>query len=175
MAGEYGTFTPTESAYTKPGAYKASVLAEATKRGSYLSAMDQFYAQLDQLEKQFEESLSFKRKQLASEETRQENLLDWYREQEAGRLGLAQEQMQTQKYIAGMGTRKSDAELRREAAMWNVEPEEKAGEEIPLSWLSEQIQRIYPSEEISGEGGRYEAPAHLTFSNPMMGTEERFF
>jgi len=58
--GEMGMFLPAESAYGTPGAYSQALRAEATKRASYLSEMDQFYASLEESKKQFEETMSFR-------------------------------------------------------------------------------------------------------------------
>lgn len=58
--GEIGTFLPAESAYGTPGAYSQSLRAQATKRASYLSEMDQFYAGLEESKRQFEETMSFR-------------------------------------------------------------------------------------------------------------------
>jgi len=58
--GEMGMFLPAESAYGTPGAYSQALRAEATKRASYLSEMDQFYAQLEESQRQFNEMLAFK-------------------------------------------------------------------------------------------------------------------
>lgn len=60
--GEIGMFLPAESAYGTPGAYSQALRAEATKRASYLSEMDQFYAQLEESKRQFEETLAFREK-----------------------------------------------------------------------------------------------------------------
>jgi len=61
--GEIGMFLPPESAYGTPGMYSQALRAEATKRASYLSQMDQFYAQLEESKRQFEETMSFQQSQ----------------------------------------------------------------------------------------------------------------
>lgn len=58
--GEIGMFLPPESAYGTPGAYSQSLRAEATKRASYLSQMDQFYSSLEESKRQFEETMAFR-------------------------------------------------------------------------------------------------------------------
>lgn len=174
-AGEYGIFTPSEAAYAGPGQFEKMVLGEAIKRGTYLSQMDQFYAQLEEMEREFTEKLGLEERRLGFEEKKWGEELGWLREQEAGRLGLAREQTEAQKYIArlGAGGGKSVAEKRREAAGWNVPAGGKATEgEVPLSWLSEQLGRLYP--EAGGAGTtEYGAPSEIYFSNPALGTREK--
>lgn len=58
--GDMGAFTPAESHYQTPGAYDAVLSGEALKRAAYLSSMDQFYANLDESERQFDLTLEFK-------------------------------------------------------------------------------------------------------------------
>lgn len=57
---DIGMFLPAESQYKAPGAYDEALRAEATKRAQYLSLMDQFYEQLNESQRQFNETLSFK-------------------------------------------------------------------------------------------------------------------
>ena len=65
--GDIGVFTPAESAYTRPGMYSDALRAEAAKRANYLSQMDQFYAQLEESQRQFDEMLEFKESQWEEE------------------------------------------------------------------------------------------------------------
>jgi len=65
--GDTGMFNPAESHYLTPGAYGETLKAEALKRASYLSSMDQFYEQLDETVRQFNETLTFKEAALAQE------------------------------------------------------------------------------------------------------------
>lgn len=58
--GDIGMFNPAESLYSKPGAYEEMLRGEATKRAAYLSSMDQFYENLAEAQRQFNETLSFK-------------------------------------------------------------------------------------------------------------------
>lgn len=58
--GEVGMFLPAESAYGTPGAYSQSLRAEATKRATYLSQMDQFNSSLEESKRQFEETMTFR-------------------------------------------------------------------------------------------------------------------
>lgn len=51
-----GIFHPAESTYARPGTYEAGLAAEATKQARYLSEMDKFYAQLAEMQTQFEKT-----------------------------------------------------------------------------------------------------------------------
>jgi len=53
-----------------PGADIKAAKVEATKQASYLSSMDQFYAELAEMERQFDLTLGFKEKGLELEESR---------------------------------------------------------------------------------------------------------
>ena len=57
---DIGMFLPAESHYKRPGAYTEALQAEATKRAAYLSNMDQFYENLNEAQRQFNETLAFK-------------------------------------------------------------------------------------------------------------------
>lgn len=57
---DIGMFLPSESNYKIPGAYDEALRAEAAKRAQYLSLMDQFYEQLNESQRQFNETLGFK-------------------------------------------------------------------------------------------------------------------
>jgi len=59
MANGIGLFLPSESAYSKPGAFEDSLRAEAMKQAAYLSSMDQFYAELDESTRQFDEQMAW--------------------------------------------------------------------------------------------------------------------
>jgi len=57
--GDIGLFLPKESTYKSPTGYEALLEAEAVKRGTWLAQMDQFYAQLEESQRQFDENLGF--------------------------------------------------------------------------------------------------------------------
>ncbi len=59
--GEIGLFNPAESTYMRPGAYDEALRANALKNAAYLSAMDQWYEQMDETIREFNETLSFKK------------------------------------------------------------------------------------------------------------------
>jgi len=58
--GDVGMFSPAESQYGTPGAFDKMLQAEAQKRAAYLSSMDQFYENLAESQRQFDETLGFK-------------------------------------------------------------------------------------------------------------------
>ena len=58
--GDIGMFLPSESQYARPGTYDKALQAEASKRATWLAQMDQFYANLGEAERQFNETLQFK-------------------------------------------------------------------------------------------------------------------
>lgn len=94
--GDYGALLPTEALFEEPGAYSGVLKAEALKRASYLSSMDQFYAELDESSKRFEQQYSLAEREF---EFGQEQSL-WEREfAETGREGetaLASRQLDLQ-------------------------------------------------------------------------------
>ena len=69
---ETGVFRPPGAYYREPGDELGAARAEGLKKGSYLASMDQFYAQMDRLEEQFEKEMSWAEEslglQLASRE-----------------------------------------------------------------------------------------------------------
>ena len=60
---DHGALLPTEALFTEPSAYTGVLKGEALKRASYLSSMDQFYAELEQASKQFEKQYSLAEKE----------------------------------------------------------------------------------------------------------------
>ena len=78
-------FLPSESAYGTPGAYSQALRAESSKRASYLSQMDQFYAGLEESKRQFEETMTFREESWEDEMGLKRGELDLQR-----RLGLGQ-------------------------------------------------------------------------------------
>lgn len=172
--GEYGTFTPSESAYVGPGDFERAVLGEAVKRGSYLSQMDQFYAELEQMEKELTSRMELETKKLEFQERKWGEELAWMKEQEVGRTGLEQERIAAERYRTRMAYGKTDMEKRREAGFGTPSPAEKTTEgTVPLSWLSEQMKYFRPQEgstpqETSGYGNQ--TIRNIYFSNPMLGT-----
>lgn len=75
MAYGGGIFLPSETAYKDPNRFRDVLQAEGNKEAAYLADMDQFYAELDEMkrqfditaemkDRQFEESLAFGREKL---------------------------------------------------------------------------------------------------------------
>jgi len=95
--GEIGMFLPAESAYGTPGAYSQALRAEATKRAAYLSEMDQFYSQLEESQRQFDEMLSFKEESWEDEMGLRRSEIDTQRKLGLGRLLLGMYQAKTQR------------------------------------------------------------------------------
>ena len=98
--GEIGMFLPAESAYGTPGAYSQALRAEATKRASYLSEMDQFYSQLEESQRQFDEMLSFKEESWEDEMGLQRQQIDLQRKMGLGQLLLGMYQAKTARTAA---------------------------------------------------------------------------
>jgi hypothetical protein len=94
--GDIGMFLPRESHYGTPGAFNKMLQAEALKRAAFLSNMDQFYANLGEAQRQFDETLTFKT------ETRDLEL-GWAREQQANELEFRREELEsTDEYRQGL-------------------------------------------------------------------------
>lgn len=144
--GEYGTFLPTEAAYTKPGAYSVAARTEATKRAAYLSSMDQFYAQLEEVTREFEKTFGLKEKEFGLKEKELAGLEEFRGEE----LGLRKEelaatrewyQMQYTLGLRGIGQEREEAAGK--LALGKEQLKAKAKKEpagVPLDWLSKQLQ-----------------------------------
>ena len=72
MASEFGMFTPTEAAYTKPGGYESAQRGEAEKRGSWLAQLDQFYEELEQQKEYQDSMIELKQQELMQRERQYE-------------------------------------------------------------------------------------------------------
>lgn len=139
--GEYGTFLPTEAAYTKPGAYGVAARTEATKRAAYLSSMDQFYAQLEEVTREFEKIFGLKEKEFGLRERELEGLEE-YRGEELGlrreELGVTKDWYQKQFQMGMKATRGEGREFEPYRTTSELGREEPAG--VPLDWLGRQLQ-----------------------------------
>lgn len=96
-------FTPIDvrgpSSFKGPGQYEAYLKAEATGKASYLSSMDQFYAQLEEAIREFDVTSKYKYDVIASEEKMfGENLAEQQR-QFNEELGWMREQWSDQKAL----------------------------------------------------------------------------
>ena len=77
-------FLPREGGFKQPGQFDRMLKAEASKRASYLSAMDQFYAQLEESGRQFDLDFGQRRKEFDKTMDLRRDL----RNVEYGKLGL---------------------------------------------------------------------------------------
>ena len=87
--GDIGMFLPRESHYQTPGAFNKMLQAEAMKRANYLAAMDQFYENLTESQRQFNQQLAF------NVETRDLNLA-WEREKMQEELAFRREELEAE-------------------------------------------------------------------------------
>lgn len=89
--GEFGGLLPSEAYYSGPRGGIDAAKVEAGKKASYLSSMDQYYAQLEETERQFDVMSAFQEKRFGLEERKfeweKEYREDWLKMQL--RLGLA--------------------------------------------------------------------------------------
>lgn len=143
---EYGLFLPPEAAYTKPGAWRGAVEAEATKRATYLSQMDQFYAQLEEATRQFEATFGLKEEELELERERFAEAA----EQFEATFGLSKEELRL---------KEEQLELARET----LAQEERMGK-FAYTWATEQMQMaerpgMLPQVAVSGGPLPWHMPA----------------
>uniref|UniRef100_A0A6M3K2S4 Uncharacterized protein n=2 Tax=viral metagenome TaxID=1070528 RepID=A0A6M3K2S4_9ZZZZ len=66
-SADTGWLLPPESAYKWPGGWEKAMRAEALGRSSYLSQMDQFYTELEEAQRQFDETMGFKWEEMERE------------------------------------------------------------------------------------------------------------
>jgi len=80
MAGTgLGLFLPSETAYKDPGRFRDVLEAEGGKEAAYLASMDQFFAQLEESQRQFDVTTE-QRQEFFEEE------MAWNREEQKARL-----------------------------------------------------------------------------------------
>ena len=102
--GDIGMFLPPEEAYTRPGSYESALQAESTKRASYLSSMDQFYAGLEAAMERLETEITSREKMFGEE-------LAWKKEYGAEQLAIERSKI-SQTYRLGEGqTRLGERQL----------------------------------------------------------------
>jgi len=140
------------SGYRSPNAYRDALKAEALKRASYLSSMDQFYAQLEEAQRQYNETLSFKEKVFSEE-------LDykrWLAEEEIRlrekALGLEEEKLQLYQDQADKSALASNLRSWAGLKAASLEAQTKASaldlEKEKFTWLRDVSQDILsPREE----------------------------
>jgi len=145
-----GIFLPSETAYKDPGRFRDVLEAEGTKQARYLSAMDQFYAGLEETKRQFdvtaaqrerffEEELAFGREKLESEE----ELQRWMTRE---KLGVERERIRSGERAeyarmgAETGLAKEELGLRREElGLKREELQESIGESRYLRDLYDEL------------------------------------
>ena len=101
--GDFTAFAPSKSQYRHPGEFEQVAKAEAVKKATYLSSMDQFYAQLGESARQFDAGQEFKEEQLEETKYQFRESLGFQEEElsERGRqfdvsTGLSETQMEQQ-------------------------------------------------------------------------------
>jgi hypothetical protein len=98
--GDVGMFLPTESQYKNPGSYDELLKAEAARNAAYLSSMDQFYAELNEKAKEFEEDLAFRKEDAAAKNALSEEKIVADKMYQQGMLQNAQNELNYKKQSA---------------------------------------------------------------------------
>jgi hypothetical protein len=109
MIGDIGIFNPAEGQYKTPGAYDEALRADALKRATYLSMMDQFYEQLDETKREFDATSTFKYAELAQSK--------WATEEQ---IGLSKEDLALRREL-GTGDQALRSRALDEQAAYNKE------------------------------------------------------
>lgn len=78
-----GIFLPSETAYKDPGRFRDVLEAEGTKQAKYLADMDQFFAQLEEMKRQFDITAEMKERFFEEEMAFREEELEWRGEESA--------------------------------------------------------------------------------------------
>jgi hypothetical protein len=103
---DLGLLFPSEAAFKRPGAYGEFLAAQGVSKTNYVAQMDQFFENLTEQKRQFDLTLGFKEKELASRETLtregydlqkelQQNELEYYRWLEQQKLNLENKKLDT--------------------------------------------------------------------------------
>lgn len=92
-----GAFQRAESYYQDPTEYREMMRGAGAEKATYLSAMDQFYAELEEEKRQFGEKLGFERERLAFEEESQEEEYQLSLKQQAAQESQFGEQLAWQR------------------------------------------------------------------------------
>jgi len=88
---DFASLLPAEAYYTGPRGRVDAAKIEATKRATYLSSMDQFYAQLEEMERQFDITAGMKERELEFETGER---FEWEKEIGRGELDLRREALE---------------------------------------------------------------------------------
>lgn len=94
---DIGMFSPSRSNYSTPGAWEEMLRGEALKRASYLSQMDEFYTQLAESERQFNETLLFKQSESEVQQEQFGQSLDLEKQRLAEQKREHEEEMKVKK------------------------------------------------------------------------------
>lgn len=94
---QMGNLFPSEAGFKTPGAYEAFLTFEGKTRSSYLAEMDQFFEQLGESKRQFDQTLGFKEKELVSREKLTRESYDLQRELQDEQLEF--QRWQTEQYV----------------------------------------------------------------------------
>lgn len=137
MAYGGGIFLPSETAYKDPNRFRDVLQAEGNKEASYLADMDQFFAQLEEMkrqfnitaemkDRQFEETLALEQSKLEQEveENALNRSLKRYEIEQKSNLGYAQ--IKSKENIASQSTDIARAQLglKEEAQRYNISTNE---------------------------------------------------
>ena len=129
MAGTgLGLFLPSETAYKDPGRFRDVLMAEGAKEASYLASMDQFFAQLEESQRQFDVTTEQRQEFFETE-------LAWEREKSAEELAFSYWAKEEDIGLGEreLGVRQTGQELSYDVGMAGVEAgRERAGMEYEL-------------------------------------------
>lgn len=109
---DYQKLLPSAGAFANPQDFQSFLQAQALQKSSYLSSMDQFYAQLDETSRQFNESLGIQKGKLSLEEKYfglEEKKFDWEKEKFGEEFVFDKE-----KFAQDIGLRKTELEQTKE-------------------------------------------------------------
>ena len=77
MAYGGGIFLPSETAYKDPNRFRDVLEAEGNKQAQYLASMDQFYAQLEEMTREFDITTEQRERFFEEEQAFKYDELDW--------------------------------------------------------------------------------------------------
>jgi len=152
MAGTgLGLFLPSETAYKDPGRFRDILMAEGNKEAQYLASMDQFFARLEESQRQFD--ITTEQKQEFFEEE-----LAWAREKSEAELAFSQWAKEEDIMLGerGQDVQRYGYGVQRQVGMAGIEAtRERAGMEYELGReqlgmtrdINEFYKSLYQSEE----------------------------
>ena len=154
--GDFGGLSPSEAYFTGPRGNIDAATNEAVKKGTYLSQMDQFYAQLEEMERQFDVTAQFKEDTLDLSRER----FEWEKEYGSSELALRAQDIEMRERVglAGPRAQRYVADVSRDVAEQELEWKEESSDQFMnflsareerLAIDSEQLSKVTPN--ISGE------------------------